>query len=335
MDTEMNDPFNHIEPVLLVRFLSGQANAQEQHQLEQWLEANHQNRKQFDEFSAIWKASQAAADFDDVYLREDWKKINAKINPKIAERRQRGMQRSLFYQLAGVAAVLIVIFGFYFLTQGIYKKLSMKELVTESTTEKKVCTLPDGSTVFLNANSKLTYRDEFGDHYREVTLEGEAFFEVMPNPQKPFLIKTGSVTTEVVGTSFNINTRTNSIIVTVVAGKVLLYKNKGDAIAMTAGDQGVYSDKGLQKMINDDLNFLSWKTNALTFQNTSLAKVVDDLNRHYGNRIQIASKMLEGCTLTSTFIDQTLEEILKELTVVLSIELERNDGKVILRGKGC
>jgi transmembrane sensor len=234
-----------------------------------------------------------------------------------------------------VAAVLIVTFGFYFLTQGIFNQLSTKELVAESSAKKKICTLPDGSTVFLNANSKLTYPEKFGDHQRVVTLEGEAFFEITPNSQNPFLIETGTVTTEVVGTSFNINSITNRVIVTVVTGKVLLYKDKADAIAMTVGEQGIYDDSGLEKMTNNDLNFLSWKTNVLIFQNTSLTKVVDDLNRHYGDHIQIASKMLEGCTLTSTFRNQTLEEILQELTVVLSIELERNGDMVILRGKGC
>jgi transmembrane sensor len=334
MNAEMNDPLYHIEPGLLVRFLSGETNAQEQRQIEQWLESD-QNRKYFEEFSAIWYASSAAADFDAAYLKEDWKKIHAKINSKTAEPRKRGIQRSLFYQIAGVAAVLIVTFGFYFLTQGIFNQLSTKELVAGSSAKKKICTLPDGSTVFLNANSKLTYPEKFSDHQRVVTLEGEAFFEIAPNSQNPFLIETGTVTTEVVGTSFNINSMTNRVIVTVVTGKVLLYKDKADAIAMTVGEQGIYGDSGLEKMTNNDLNFLSWKTNVLIFQNTSLTKVVDDLNRHYGDHIQIASKMLEGCTLTSTFRNQTLEEILQELTVVLSIELERNGDMVMLRGKGC
>jgi transmembrane sensor len=334
MDAEMKNPLYHIEPELLVRFLSGEANAQEQRQVEQWLESD-QSRKYFEEFSAIWHASSAAADFDAAYLKVDWEKIHAKINPKIAEPHKRGIQRSLFYQLAGVAAVLIVTFGFYFLTQGIFNQLPTKELVTESSAKKKIFTLPDGSTAFLNANSKLTYPEKFSGHQRVVTLEGEAFFEVIPNSQNPFLIKTGATTTEVVGTSFNINGRTDRVIVTVVTGKVLLYKDKANAIAMTVGEQGIYGDKGLEKTVNNDLNFLSWKTNVLIFQNTPLTKVVDDLNRHYGDHIQIASKMLEGCTLTSTFKNQTLEEILQELTLVLSIELERNGDMVTLRGKGC
>src|SRR5688500_10852701 len=98
MNAEMNDLLYHIEPVLLVRFLSREASAQERRQVDQWLDADHQNRKYFEEFSAIWKASTAAEDFDAAYLKEDWKKIYAKINSKTAEPPKRGIQRSLFYQ---------------------------------------------------------------------------------------------------------------------------------------------------------------------------------------------------------------------------------------------
>ncbi|MEJ7644780.1 MAG: FecR domain-containing protein [Chryseolinea sp.] len=331
----MHDSLNPIEPELLVRFLSGETNHEEQNQVKQWIEADHQNKKYFEELSAIWKASAAAADFDAAFLKNDWKKIHERINTKVARSRKQGLQRSLFYNLARVAAVLMISFGLYLLTQKIYKPFPTKELVAESSAGKKIFTLPDGTTVFLNANSKLTYTEKFNDRQRAVTLEGEAFFEVTPNPQKPFHIKTGAVTTEVVGTSFNINTKTKNIVVTVVTGKVLFYKNKADAITMTVGEQGIYSDKGLEKTANSDLNFLSWKTNILIFKNTSLTKVVEDLNRHYGSHVQIASRVLESCTLTSTFQHQTLEQILQELEVVFAIELERDGAIIMLQGKGC
>jgi ferric-dicitrate binding protein FerR (iron transport regulator) len=124
-------------------------------------------------------------------------------------------------------------------------------------------------------------------------------------------------------------------VVTVVTGKVMLYEDKHSAIAMIAGEQGIYSDQGLGKKVNSDRNFLSWKTNILIFQSTPLTKVVDDLNRHFGQQIQIASKQLEHCTVTSTFQDQTLEEILQELKVLFALELDRSGDMIMLKGNGC
>jgi ferric-dicitrate binding protein FerR (iron transport regulator) len=337
MDTEMNNPSHqHIEPELLVRFLSGEASMQEQREVTRWVEADEKNQKYFEEFSTIWNASQAAGGFDDAYLKEDWSKIQVRIKAAHVNRTSKtGTQRSLVFWLARVAAVFLFAIGLYFVTQGIYRHQPMKEMTMASGVEKVTLTLPDGSTVYLNSNSKLTYPEIFDDNAREVTLEGEAFFEVTPNSQRPFLIKTDPVTTEVVGTSFNINSKKNNVAVTVFTGKVLLYKEKADAIGMTVGEQGIYSDKGLTKKVNRDPNLLSWKTNVLIFQNTPLTKVVSDLTEHFGQRIEIAPKMLEWCTLTSRFQDQTLEEVLQELTVVFSIRVEKRGDIITLTGKGC
>lgn len=333
----MKNPLHqHIEPELLVRFLSGEASTQEQREVTRWIEADEQNRKYFEEFSTIWNVSQAAGGFDDAYLKEDWSKIQARIEvASINRSRKTRTRRSLVFQLARMAAVFLFAIGLYFVTQGVYRHWSLKEVTMASGVERVTLTLPDGSTVYLNSNSKLTYPEIFDDKAREVTLEGEAFFEVTKNSQKPFLIKTDPVTTEVVGTSFNINSKNNNVAVTVFTGKVLLYKNKTDAIAMTVGEQGIYSDKGLTKKVNRDPNLLSWKTNVLIFQNTPLTKVMSDLTEHFGQRIEIAPKMLEGCTLTSRFQDQTLEEILQELSVVFSIQVEKRGDRITLTGKGC
>jgi len=330
----MNDPANHIDPELLVRFISGEATAQERQTVDHWLEADLKNKTYLKELSTIWNASVSSGDFHPGWLKEDWSKVLQRIDTlRIKEPNKPVKQRSLVYDFTRMAATIILCVGVYFLIQYLYTRGSVKETIASEGI--KTITLPDGSKVYLNSNAKLSYPEIFNTETREVTLEGEAFFVITSDAQKPFLIKTDAVTTEVVGTSFNVNSDNDSIVVTVVTGKVMLYEERNSAIAMTAGEQGVYNDGGLKLKVNDDLNFLSWKTNLLVFKNTSLSKVIYDLNRHFGKQITLASNNLAACALTSSYQNQTLEEILRELTVVFSIEIEKANGEIIIKGKGC
>ena len=334
MNTKMNNSFGHIDPELLVRFLSGECNEQERQTVDRWLEADPENKKYFTELSTLWNTSESSGSFQKQWLKEDWSKVQSRIDAiRTKAPNKVAKQRSLVYTLARLAAVVVLGIGIYFFAQQLSNRTPLQKTIASAGI--KTLTLPDGSKVSLNTNAKLIHPETFDAETREVILEGEAFFEIMPDAKKPFLIRTNNVTTEVVGTSFSVNSNTNRIVVTVVTGKVMLYEDRHSAIAMVAGEQGIYGDRILEKRINTDLNFLSWKTNILTFQNTPLTKVVDDLNRHYGRKIRIASDTLEHCTLTSTFQDQTLEDILQELQVLFSIELDRSGDTIILKGKGC
>jgi transmembrane sensor len=332
MNTEMNNPLNHIDE-LLVRFLSQEANMQEQQVVKQWLAEDVKNQKYLEELSMLWETSTSLEDFNAHWLKEDWIKVQKGIDElKLQESAQSAKMRTLVYTFSKIAAAVILCIGVYFFAERWLADGSVKETI--SLAEVKMLTLPDGSKVFLKGKAKLKYPETFGNGKREVSLEGEAFFEITKDLQKPFLIKNGETTTEVLGTSFNVNANDTSVIVTVVTGKVKLYQTKNYAIVMTAGNQGIYSDHHLEKKVNDDLNFLSWKTNILTFKNAPLQKVIDDLNRHYGKQIKL-TEAFAMCRLTSTYENQTLEEILQELALVFSIKIEKTENQITIKGKGC
>jgi transmembrane sensor len=334
MNTEMNNASSHIDPELLIRSLSGETDAQEEQVIKQWLDADVKNKTYFDQLSILWEASASSGDFNAKWLKEDWIKVRSNIHPVSANEVAKPTKtRSLVYTLSKIAAVIILCAGVYFFAQQWTGDRSLKEAVAFSGV--KTLVLSDGSKIFLNANAKVKYPETFDERKREISLEGEAFFEISKDPNKPFLIKTGKTITEVVGTSFNINGSKDSVIVTVLTGKVMLYEHRSAAIAMMPGEQGIYSDKGLKMKINDDPNFLSWKTNLLTFKNTPLSIVIRDLNRHYGAQIKLSSGALTNCTLTSSYDHQTLEEILQELVVVFSFEIEKINNQIIIKGKGC
>lgn len=329
---QTNFPKGTIGDDLLLRVLTEEASAEELERVKQWFEASEANRKHFNQLSILWNTSEASGKFKATYLQDDWKKVSVRIQQLgVEESGTRSKTRSFIPWLVRAAAVLILSVGFYFVIQSIYAP----SFEVATTSEVRTVTLEDGTVVYLNANSKLIYPEKFEGNARAVSLEGEAFFEVARNPNKPFRITSGKISTEVLGTSFNINSTEDEALVTVVTGKVRVMNEKNKEILLTPGEQGIYSKDQLRKQLTSDENFLSWKTNVLVFNNTPISKVIDNINRHYHQHIKLESGSLTGCTLSSRYEKQSLEAILSELQLLFALEIERTNKLVIIKGKGC
>ena len=128
--------------------------------------------------------------------------------------------------------------------------------------------LPDGSKIYLNRNSELSYRENFGKNKRDVKLTGEAFFEISPDAIKPFIIDAGKASVKVVGTSFNVitNNTESAVEVFVITGKVILSDKSGSqSIALEPGYIGTIDSKKSGKSLNDNPNYRSWNTGLLVY----------------------------------------------------------------------
>lgn len=338
----MNNSFNpNIEQELLIRFLSNEATEPEKQLVQDWLRKDMDNLKYFEELSTIWKSGEDLKSFSLIDAAEDWEKVRERMYGEKDKRKVLPLYKkpSWIKQLSKVAAVFILLGLVLFWVNSNYWKIGGKDETSyTSTAQTTEFTLPDGTNVHLNKDSYLSYNEEFGKEKREVKLVGEAFFEVKQNKEKPFLVRSGTVVTQVIGTSFNIYSYSKDTIkVTVLTGKVSLQKkaNTENKIMMTAGERGTYIKGDIQKSVNQDLNFISWKTGILTFKHTPLVKVIHDLEKHYGQKIQLENNEMESCELTSTFKNRSLDEVLAELELVLSININKKDNIIIISGEGC
>ncbi|MEM9859048.1 MAG: FecR domain-containing protein [Bacteroidota bacterium] len=338
MSNSLNE---YTDQELLVRYLSKETSALENRRVEHWLNANDRNKEEFNKLKLLWEASSHAKEASLIDVKSDWQKVKLRIDdePKVRSLSAAKQQGSVFTRLMRVAAVITFLVVAY-LTWPVLSGLNPAEMTTiTALSDTSAVVLADGSKVLLNKNSRLVYPEKFSGNTRTVTLEGEAFFDVVKDPSKPFLIKSGRAITEVVGTSFSVNAGIkNKVLVTVVTGKVLLYNemNQEGKLAIVPGEQGqLKNESQLLKKVNDDLNFLSWKTGVLTFQNTPINKVIKDLSTHYDRPLKLGSSALKTCTLTATFDKQPLENVLDELQLVLPIQILMQDKKIILTGTGC
>jgi ferric-dicitrate binding protein FerR (iron transport regulator) len=192
--------------------------------------------------------------------------------------------RTTVLRIAAVALVLLSLGAavIYMNNSGF---LSKKNTVIAGNYEKNILvSLPDGSKVYLNRNSEFSYRGNFGKHGRDVKLTGEAFFEISPDKSKPFIIDAGNAKVKVVGTSFNVitNNKESAVEVFVKTGKVLVSDNSGSqTLQLDPGYVGTVSSKEAVKTVNNNPNYLSWKTGYLDYSGQKLSVVFSDLKRVY------------------------------------------------------
>ncbi|MCG8386657.1 MAG: FecR domain-containing protein [Cytophagales bacterium] len=337
MSTPLQPP---IDPKLLARYLSGEADKDEIHQIQQWALVDENNKAYLEEMTLIWESSQQLGDLASIDKKADWNLVREKIEAKQTTRAEFALNASKnrwSQHLLRIAAAIALVAVTYFIWPVFTEYVQQTTLVASDTL--KQFQLPDGSTAYLRQGSKLLYHQRFNQDNRTVELTGEAFFEVVKDPSKPFLVKSGQTTTEVVGTSFNVNTTLpGAVVVTVLTGKVQLYSSAAPAakIVLTPGEQGSWKEgRQLSKTWNQDVNFLSWKTGELYFRNASLSQVIQDLQRHYQKNIQVQPPALEGCTLTATFRHQRLEDVLEEIQLALPLQVQHENNTVIIQGEGC
>lgn len=229
------------------------------------------------------------------------------------------------------------------------------DFITKTTArgQKVTLTLADGTTVQMNSESTLTYPEKFG-HTREVTLTGEAFFMVARNEQKPFIVKSGTMTTKVLGTSFNIKAFENEpMAVTVASGKVQVFNNPiennpvgdpgdqsfltGNAhVTLVQGQQAFYDvTKGsLKKRDVNATDFIAWKDGILKFDNTKLDKVLQTLSRWYGVDFVLQDDRLKDCTIIGEYHNESLISVLENLKFVLKIDYKFQED-ILISGSGC
>ena len=273
-----------------------------------------------------------------------WEKVHSRINEQSAPKKSM-INYLISHPLFRIAAA--VLFAALFIVSGyvvLYNSDGSKKMMEVSATNQilNMFALPDGTLVSLNTDTKIKYPQTFTGNIREITIEGEAFFEVVPNKDKPFIIHARNAQIKVIGTSFNVNAypSAKSVEVVVETGKVQVLNkttkaNETDELILTPGEKGtlIYSSNSLLKSTNLNPNFLAWKTHNLIFKATPLAEVIENLGKVYNVNIQLADPKLNELLLSAQFNDHTLDFILKVIETTFQIEAKHENGQYILRAK--
>ncbi|NJO89470.1 MAG: DUF4974 domain-containing protein [Chloroflexia bacterium] len=336
----MSNNDQHI--ALIIKHLSGETTVNEEQLLAGWLNENELNKKQFNETQSAWELANENLDPEVALINidDEWEKLSSTINfnekDKVVEFIPK-KEKSSFNWVKIAAAIIIVATiasVWYLLNQPKETEL----VATNKIIENK---LPDGSNISIKEESSIVYNKKFNQSERRVFLKGEAYFEVKPNKEKPFIVDAGSITVEVLGTSFLVKNdeQQNLSEVIVTEGTVLVYntENKQDSVIITAGQKASFEKKStaLIKGENLDPNYMAWKTKNFNFENTSLDEVIKTINHAYNSNIVLKNEKLGNCRITLPLQNQSLESVLRVLERMLDIKVNKQGNKIEISGEGC
>ncbi|MGM0507313.1 MAG: FecR family protein, partial [Bacteroidota bacterium] len=238
--------------------------------------------------------------------------------------------------------------------------LTMHPLPSETTDESKVTmvekradrgekvrfNLPDGTQVHLNSDSRLRFESSFGDSVREVHLEGEGYFVVARDEEKPFLVYANEVRTRVLGTSFNIRAyrEQERASVAVTHGRVSVVEKHDNAepedvdpMILEAGQWADYSvsDDRMIRGEGDLSEWVAWNEGVLLYYDKKLADVAEELERWYGVTIQFEEPSLGDCVVRGEHRNEVLENVLNAIGYAFDIDYRIEGRHVTLTGEGC
>jgi ferric-dicitrate binding protein FerR (iron transport regulator) len=306
---------------LLHKYLEGAASEEEIRQVDDWYRSFDSHAGLTDQFSA----EQRAALEQLMFMR-----ISSQAGLDQPEAKVVRMPFRNWWAAAGIVFLLAAAGIFFVLNQNGVRK-EQPEMVMEAAGKgniKKIV-LPDGSTIWLNFDSKLRYAQQ---NDREVWLDGEGYFEIAPQSGKQFLVHTGKLDVTVLGTSFNIDayTPSESVTVTVASGKVALTTEKNAAITLSANQQAVYeaiADK-IEKQEIGAADVSAWRQGILVFRNASFQHIARKLERRYDVRIRFDGSRTANALLSARFgRDQPLEDILRMLCDIYGFNYRKENGR--------
>jgi ferric-dicitrate binding protein FerR (iron transport regulator) len=300
---------------LLTKYMLNETTPVENETINRWLSESEDNRRYFDHFKLIWDTSREL-------------KIESKLDPDAswAEFKQLAQSRSeISPQLRPLntanrwlktAAIWLAILGSAGVLYAVLKPGKPNMLTLQSGNIVRKVTLADGSLITMNKNSVLNYPDRFTGGTREISLKGEAFFDVAHDKSKPFMIHVNDVVVKVVGTSFNIKTTGPNTEVIVETGVVQVIQQE-IVVKLKPKEKASVQGGRVQKGSSQDELYNYYRTQKFVANNTPLWRLVDVLNEAYKVNIVIDNKKLVNRTITTTFKADSLDNILKTIAETL------------------
>jgi transmembrane sensor len=368
---------------LMGRKLSGEASAEELQELDHLLRTHADLHFSVQTISDLWQQDyttpgndELQASYDQHIQRMEQKGIT--LNKETAEpvpdsnwileeHPKKRRRSAMVWGMSAIAVMIMIAWWLFVFSPKKSSDAAGKDVIVaargpfnEIATEygsRKTQKLPDGSRVWLNAGSKLTFGKDFGDNIREVTLTGEAFFDVVKNPEKPFVIHTSTIDVKVLGTQFNVKsyptdktTETSllrgsvEVVVKNRPNEKYVLKPNEKLVVLNEGVKPASVDAGSGRMLNRD-NIIAiknltyqkgdtadiesaWIRNKLSVKEMPFSEMAKIMERWYDVRFEFGNKKMEDLYITGSFDNETLIQLLEALQFSFAFNYEINDKTV-------
>lgn len=334
---------------IISNFLSDSLTDFERQRLKEWKNESVQNAYQLDKLSKLWKErsfERKTINASDI-KRKIWHH-GVKLDSKYDKTRKQRFIHSFVIRRIAAAFIIFSILGILYLMGNNFIKSEIKMTDDEYVEkinppgQKSKIFLSDGSVVWLNAKSSISYFKHFTDSNRIVTLEGEAFFDVAKDSLNPFIVRTNGVTIEVLGTQFNVNSRNSKeeVAVALVEGEVKVfsdYKNDGGDATIILPGEGIIISSQYDRIDNFSFDisgsnnpYSSWKDGILVFNGENYNEFITKIKLWYDIEVQANGIPPVDWDIRGNFPNETLDNIMKAISFNKEITYKIDRKKLML-----
>jgi transmembrane sensor len=307
------------------------------------LDFSNSEEEGMDDLTAVWEKVGTSYSYSAANPDQAWLSLQKKMTETDGKSAKKIFKLHIFRYAAMIAVVMGIAFATYKIVKTPGKQLDTSVQMAVAETEAHpanftVITLPDGSTVKMNASTKIEYPEHFAADVRKVKLSGEAFFEVTKDTAHPFIIETKSASVEVLGTSFNVSAYPEAglVEVNVKTGKVKLTqhtdRNTADNYAiLPAGERGwlkVAEGEIGHEMIFSP-NYSAWISKEMVFQRTPLAEAFAVLENTYHVKIRTENPEIGRIPYTANFANLKLDYIVEVIARTHKLKVVKNEGEIV------
>lgn len=284
--------------------------------LGEWLSAEG-NQEKYDALKRVWDSTVSnAGEFES-------QKAYCRLRRRISN----------VWKSIAVAASVVAVAAIGFTLYYIYSPEPALTQTYSCVTGKSSLLLPDGSTVVLHNGATLSYDNSFSKANREVSVEGEAYFDVAKDTENTFTVKVDDIAVTVHGTTFNVLEDSESVTISLVEGSVDVHAGDEATCTLSPGHSAIY-DKETGSLIDrkDDVAFAAcWAQDRLTFTQASLGDVCRYLSKWYGVEIVVADALQSSCSYTFTISEEPIDQILDIMSRISPMKyLYTNDHRIII-----
>ncbi len=367
--------------LLMARKLAGEATEEELLELQELLGDDFNDGYAGEVLSSYWKQEPDPPFPGEAHVQEIYNRIirstvspewsqPAYIHPAFYKTGYRRLWKKWIYAAAAIAAIGIALWQYTSPEKKAADEHGLSAARISEVTAKKgsrsTMTLPDGSKVWLNADSRLSYNSSFNSHRREVELEGEAYFDVVKDPARPFIVHTSGIDVKVLGTSFNVKSYPSetTIEATLIRGAIeVIRKDDPSAAAIVLhpheklvfnkeknshplplpasalNEEKIYTaERSIAVMTLPEnkadslIAETSWRYNKLIFEGDTFRQLADKMERWYNVRINIHGKKLLQYRFKGIFEDETIQEALLALQLTNNFQFNINGNEIEIYG---
>lgn len=327
---------NQINEELLSAYIKGELSQNDATQVEDWYDASEENRKMLGDVYYLLFLNDRITAAQGVDVERSLSQLKTRLNRR---HRQTTSLRRPTWTIAAIAMIAVVVMGFVWGTWLASEQLASPVTISTKLGERSQVTLPDGTKVWLNSCSRVEYSSSLFSRKRQVTMDGEAYFEVAPNKHSPFIVTADGLAIRVLGTRFNIrcDEEKNNVTTVLLAGSVMAYESEQETNSchLKPSQSVIFNTQSKQMMIvncPEAENSIQWIEGRLHFDHMPFSEIAQELERYFNVNIIFKDESLKRESFSGDFsVSDGIYHIISVLGLTYKFQYKIVDEEIILQ----